>query len=86
MRAHILVMAGLLFPLAAAADNAGSGEEIFNRKCSQCHTFAMAQAMLVPVQEADRPAYLVVFLDTHPPKLDDSEKSAVIKALSRPQE
>ena len=43
----------------------------------------MAQAMLEPVAEADRPAHLRVFLETHPPKLNESEKAIVIKALSR---
>ena len=83
MRAHLLVFAGMLFTLAANAD---SGEEIFNRKCSQCHNFAMAQAMLAPLLEANRPAHLKTFLETHPPKLDDSEKDAVIEALSRQPE
>jgi mono/diheme cytochrome c family protein len=73
----------MLFPLAALADDAGNGEEIFNRKCSQCHTFAMAKAMLEPVQESERPAHLRTFLETHPPKLNESEKAAVIRALSR---
>jgi hypothetical protein len=80
MRAHLLVLAGMLFTLSANAD---SGEEIFNRKCSQCHSFAMAQAMLAPLLEASRPAHLRTFLETHPPMLDDSEKDAVIEALSR---
>ncbi|KPK27358.1 MAG: hypothetical protein AMJ66_11130 [Betaproteobacteria bacterium SG8_40] len=76
----IFVIASIFSPLGAAADN---GEEIFDRKCSQCHTFAMAQAMLEPVQESERPAHLKTFLETHPPKLNDSEKAAVIQALSR---
>jgi hypothetical protein len=76
----------MLFTPAAVAGNADKGEEIFNRKCAQCHTFGMAQAMLAPVLEANRPAYLRTFLETHPPKLDDSEKDAVIEALSRQSE
>ncbi len=79
----VAVIVGIFSPLgAAAADN---GEEIFNQKCSQCHTFAMAQAMLEPMQESERPAHLKKFLETHPPKLNDSEKAAVIQALSRKQ-
>lgn len=84
MSARFLVMACLLSPLFAVADDMSKGEEIFNRKCSQCHTFSMAQAMLEPRPEKDRPDYLRTFLLTHPPKLDDSEKEVVIKALSQP--
>lgn len=84
MSARFLVIASLLLPLAAVADDMSKGEEIFNLKCSQCHTFSMAQAMLEPRPEQDRPAYLRKFLETHPPKLNASEKEVVIKALSQP--
>ena len=83
MSARFLVIASLLWPVAAVADDMAKGEEIFNSKCSQCHTFSMAQAMLEPVAEKERPAYLRKFLDTHPPKLNASEKEIVIKALSQ---
>ncbi len=83
MSARFLFIAGMLLPLAAVADDISRGEEIFNQKCSQCHTFSMAQAMLEPVAEADRPAHLRVFLETHPAKLDETEKAVVIKALSQ---
>jgi hypothetical protein len=83
MSARFLVMACLLLPLTAVADDIAKGEEIFNNKCSQCHTFSMAQAMLEPVPEKDRTAYLRTFLETHPPKLNASEKEVVIKALSQ---
>ncbi len=83
MSARFLVIASMLAPVSVMADDISIGEEIFNRKCSQCHTFSMAQAMLEPVKEQDRPEYLQVFLETHPPKLEASEKDIVIKALSR---
>jgi hypothetical protein len=83
MSARFLVWVSMLLPLPALADDISKGEEIFNAKCSQCHTFAMAQAMLEPVQEKDRSEHLSVFLETHPPKLDASEKAVVIKALSQ---
>ncbi len=83
MSARFVVMICLLLPLAAVADDIAKGEEIFNSKCSQCHTFSMAQAMLEPVAEKERPAYLRTFLETHPPKLNASEKDVVIKALSK---
>jgi len=83
MSTRFIVLASMLLPLSALADGVSKGEEIFNAKCSQCHTFAMAQAMLEPVQEKDRPAHLSVFLETHPPKLDADEKAVVIKALSQ---
>lgn len=83
MSARLLVMAGMLLPLTALAAEMSKGEEIFNRKCSQCHTFSMAQAMLEPVQEKDRPAHLTAFLETHPPKLNASEKTVVIEALTQ---
>ena len=86
MSARFLVMACLLLPLTAVADDIAKGEEIFNNKCSQCHTFSMAQAMLEPRPEKDRPAYLRKFLETHPPKLNASEKEVVIKALSQPSD
>lgn len=86
MSARLLVMVSMLLPLTGLAQDMNKGEEIFDRKCSQCHTFAMAQAMLEPVKEADRPAHLKAFLQTHPPKLDDSEKGAVIEALSKRKE
>ena len=84
MNARILVMAGLLFPAFAVASEVSKGEEIFDKKCSQCHTFDMAQSMLVPVAEKDRPQHLRTFLATHPPKLDENELEVVIEALSVP--
>jgi len=86
MSARLLVMASMLLPVTLLADEISKGEEIFNNKCSQCHTFLMAQAMLEPVKQKDRPAYLSVFLETHPPKLDPGEKNIVIEALSRKPE
>lgn len=83
MSIRFLVLVGMLLPVSALADDISKGKEIFNAKCWQCHTFAMAQAMLEPVQEKDRPEYLRVFLETHPPKLDAAEKTVVIKALSQ---
>ena len=83
MSARFLFMACLLLPLTAVADDIARGEEIFNNKCSQCHTFSMAQAMLEPVAEQERPAYLRTFLKTHPAKLNASETDVVIKALSQ---
>ncbi len=83
MSARFVVMTCMLLPLAAVADDVSKGEAIFNSKCSQCHTFSMAQAMLEPKAEQERPAYLRKFLETHPPKLNASEKEVVIKALSK---
>lgn len=79
-----LLFASLLLPLAAIANDFGEGQKIFTSNCSQCHTFQMARAMLMPKPADTRPAYLREFLKTHPPKLNDSEKEAVIAALSRP--
>jgi mono/diheme cytochrome c family protein len=77
-----LVAMTMLVPLSSIADNVSKGKEIFDRKCSQCHTFEMAQAMLQPKPEAERPAHLKTFLETHPPKLNAEEKAVVIEALS----
>jgi len=75
----------MLLPLTAQADEMSKGEKIFNEKCSQCHTFDMAQAMLEPVAQADRPQHLRTFLETHPPKLNKDETDVVIEALSQPR-
>ena len=83
MHARFWIVARLL-PHAALAQDFGEGQKIFDSNCSQCHTFQMARAMLMPKQADMRPAYLAKFLLTHPPKLNDSEKEAVIAALSRP--
>lgn len=79
-----LLIAAMLLPPVAIADEVSEGEKIFDAKCSQCHTFRMARAILAPIPPSKRPAHLVEFLKTHPPKLDESEKAAVIEALSRP--
>lgn len=79
----LLPIATVLLPHAAVAQDAPDGEKIFDAKCSQCHTFVMARGMLAPKPTETRPAYLVKFLKTHPPKLTDSEQQAVIAALSR---
>lgn len=76
-------IAMLVLPHAALAHDFGEGQKIFDSNCSQCHTFQMALGMLVPKQPEARPAYLAKFLMTHPPKLNDSEKEAVIAALPR---
>lgn len=85
MNVRLLVLAAMLVPLTAQADEPSKGEQIFDEKCSQCHTFDMAQAMLKPVPEADRPGHLRTFLKTHPPKLDENEIVFVIQALSQPR-
>lgn len=79
----LLILTTLLIPLVCSADEFTEGKAIFDRKCSQCHTFEMAQAMLLPKAEAERPSYLRRFLETHPPKLTVDEKEIVIQALSR---
>jgi cytochrome c5 len=79
-----LWIAALVLPYAALAQDFGEGQKIFDSNCSQCHTFQMARAMLLPKPADTRPAYLKEFLKTHPPMLNDSEKEAVIAALSRP--
>ncbi|MGD2140918.1 MAG: hypothetical protein PVH25_11010 [Burkholderiales bacterium] len=83
MNLRIIVLASMLLPLTALADEMSKGEQIFDEKCSQCHTFDMAQAMLEPVAEADRPQHLRTFLETHPPKLNKDEAVVVIEALSQ---
>lgn len=83
MRVRVLIAAALLLPLVALAEDMSEGEKIFNAKCSACHTFMMAQGMLAPIPDARRPAHLTEFLKTHPPLLNESEKKAVIAALSR---
>ena len=80
-----LLIAAMLFPLAALAQETADGEKIFDAKCSQCHTFRMARAMLVPKPADTRPAYLAKFLKTHLAKLNESEMQAVIAALSQPE-
>ena len=81
MRDRLIVFAAGM--LAAVAQAAGEGEEIFNQKCSACHTFGMAQEMLVPKSESERVAYLETFLQSHPAMLEESEKAIVIEALSK---
>lgn len=83
MPARLLIAALFSLPLTAPAQNFGDGETIFNAKCSQCHTFHMARGMLMPKPAHMRPMHLEKFLKTHPPKLNDSERQAVVAALSR---
>ena len=83
MTARLIIACIVLLPTVAIAAETSEGEKIFDAKCSQCHTFAMAQGMLQPMPAEKRPAHLEEFLKTHPAKLNESEKRAVIAALSR---
>lgn len=82
---RLLILAGTLLPTLAFAEQKSTGEEIFDAKCSQCHTFSMAQGMLEPMPFSKRTAHLVKFLKTHPPKLDEDEKELVVRALAAPE-
>lgn len=84
MAVRPIVLAALLYPLTAFAGERSEGERIFDAKCAQCHTFRMARALLAPMPPVRRPAHLEEFLKTHPPRLNEEEKRAVIDALSRP--
>ena len=83
--ARLFCIAALLtLPLVASADQPLDGEAIFKAKCQACHELKQAQALLQPMPAADRPAHLAKFLRSHPAKLDEAEKEAVIAVLSRP--
>ena len=80
-----LVTTGLMFlPLSLLANDSGTGEDIFERRCASCHSLTRVRAMLDDVKPADRPAHLVKFLGSHPSKLDDGDQELVIEVLSRP--
>jgi mono/diheme cytochrome c family protein len=85
MIARLLFVVTLLVATlpAVAAEGALDGEQIFKAKCQACHTLSMAQALLAPKPEEDRPAHLTTFLKTHPDRLTDVEVEAVIAFLSR---
>ena len=74
----------LLLPLAAPAADPADGELIFKAKCQTCHALANVQGLLKPKPPEQRPAHLTVFLKTHPEKLTEAEKEAVIGFLSHP--
>jgi hypothetical protein len=80
----LIVAALLAFPVASIADESLDGEAIFKAKCQACHALKQVQGLLQPKPIADRPAHLAKFLKTHPAKLNDTEKEAVIGFLSRP--
>jgi mono/diheme cytochrome c family protein len=85
MTARPLIVAALLtLPVAAVADEPLDGEALFKAKCQACHSLSQVQGLLQPKAVADRPAHLTKFLKTHPAKLNEAEKSAVISFLSRP--
>ncbi len=75
----------LLLPLASPAADPANGELIFRAKCQTCHALANVQGLLLPKPLAQRPAHLTVFLETHPAKLTEAEKEAVIRFLSDPE-
>jgi len=86
MTYRTLIIAGLLMlPVAVPADEPADGESIFKAKCQGCHALNQVQGLLMPKPPAERPAHLTKFLKTHPAKLNDAEKQAVIAFLSRPE-
>ena len=86
MTYRALIIAGLLMlPLAVLAAEPADGESIFKAKCQGCHALNQVQGLLMPKPPAERPAHLTKFLKTHPAKLNDAEKQAVIAFLSRPE-
>ena len=86
MTCRALIIAGLLMlPLAVLADEPADGESIFKAKCQGCHALNQVQGLLMPKPPAERPAHLTKFLKTHPAKLNDAQKQAVIAFLSRPE-
>jgi mono/diheme cytochrome c family protein len=85
MTVRSLIIAALLaLPVAAIAEETLDGEALFKAKCQACHTLQQVQGLLEPKPAADRPAHLSKFLKTHPAKLNETEKSAVIGFLSKP--
>ena len=85
MTARLLIFAALLIlPPAAMADEPLDGEALFKAKCQACHALRQVQGLLEPKLTADRPVHLAKFLKTHPAKLNETEKSAVIGFLSKP--
>jgi mono/diheme cytochrome c family protein len=79
----LVIAAVLAFPVASVADEPLDGEATFKAKCQACHALNQVQGLLEPKPTADRPAHLTKFLKTHPAKLNEAEKEAVIAFLSR---
>lgn len=85
MTARSLIIAAVLaFPVVSVADEPIDAEATFKAKCQACHALKQVQGLLEPKPATDRPAHLTKFLKTHPAKLNEAEKEAVIAFLSRP--
>ncbi|HUU73985.1 MAG TPA: hypothetical protein VMW70_15270 [Burkholderiales bacterium] len=84
MIGRIFIIAALVLPATASADDFSKGEDIFNDRCALCHSLPRTMKLLDDVALEDRPAYLKKFLRSHPSKLGDDDEQLVIKVLSRP--